>query len=438
MKNFKFAIAALAIACALAISAFATATINFDIVKVNDDGLYKIVATAVNEGGKYTAFKADMTFNYDIIKPANKSNGNLINIATSTTSKAPVQVTNYYDDDAGEDVYAVQPQNPQWSVTGSTATLVVEQGWVGGYNVGEGLMMMEMSFKFADGKSIADLKAGDFVVDYVKYADLVTKEETFNHPTNTNTLTVVNNVIPAIIVDLEVPVEAGDVIYLQDGTVVTADVTGDYTLPDSADGYVVINKGYTSQKVYKVEAGQISECADYEDGVLGTQESSLRDDSKATGLRFKATFAAAIKPLVNEYGFLITVGMPAGMQLTKGLVAQGKAISGVAYNAQTGTDIFYSLDADRIVVTLVAIGIPLTKEAVTANMTVRPYYELADGATVYGEPTTRQVYEVARAIKQNDATTYAKYQTYIDSILALVPASESEAYVDLGDLFAME
>ena len=438
MKNVKIIISLAAVLCILAVSAFAIATVEYNIQQVNSDGLYKIVATVTNAGGQYTAFKNDLSFNYGIIKPANKNNGNLINIATATTSKAPIQITNYYDDDEGDYTYAIMPQNPQWTVNGDNATVVVEQGLAGGYNVGDGLMMMELYFKFAEGKSLWDLQAGDFVVDYVKYADRNTGEETFNHPTDANTLTVANNVVPSVIADLEVPVEAGDVIYLQDGTVETAAASGEYKIPDAADGYVVINKGYISQKVYKVEAGQISECADYEDGVLGTQESSLRDDSKATGLRFKATFAAAIKPLVNEYGFLITVGMPAGMQLTKGLVAQGKAISGVAYNAQTGTDIFYSLDADRIVVTLVAIGIPLTKEAVTANMTVRPYYELADGAIVYGEPTTRQVYEVARAIKQNDATTYAKYQTYIDSILALVPASESEAYVDLGDLFAME
>ncbi len=437
MKNFKFAIAALAIACALAISAFATATINFDIVKVNDDGLYKIVATAVNEGGKYTAFKADLTFNYDIIKPANKSTGALTNIATSTTSKAPVQVTNYYNPDDDETVTAVQPQNPQWTVNESTATLVVEQGLPGGHDVGEGLMMMEMSFKFADGKGITDLKAGDFVVDYVKYADLVTHEETFNHPTETNTLTVNNNVIPMIIVDLSVPVEAGDRVYLQDGTVATAAAAGDFDIP-SENGYVVVNKGYTSQKVYLVQAGTISECEDYRDGTLGTDESSLRDDAKATGLRFKSTFAAALKPLVKEYGFLLTVGMPADHELTMDLVAQGKAKSGVAYNQASGTDIFYSLDGERIVVTLVAVGIPLTKEAVTANMTVRPYYILENDKIIYGETTTRQVFEVARAIKNTDATTYNAYKDYIDSIIALVPSEESEAYVDLGELFKFD
>ncbi|MBR4979279.1 MAG: hypothetical protein IKX77_01875 [Clostridia bacterium] len=193
MKKIRFILLTCLILFVLTVSAFATARITYSIVKVNNDGLYKIAAVAENAGGKYTAFKSDVTFNLSIFRPANKNTGALIDVAANVNTKAPIKVTNYYDDVDDETVTASMPQNPFWNVNGNTCELTVEQGMIGGHEVGTGLMMMEMYFKFAEGKSASDVTASDFIVDYVKYSDLVTGEETYRLATGTNTLDVKND-----------------------------------------------------------------------------------------------------------------------------------------------------------------------------------------------------------------------------------------------------
>ncbi|MBP5245270.1 MAG: hypothetical protein J6036_02300 [Clostridia bacterium] len=193
MKKIRFILFACLILFVLTFSAFATAKITYSVVKVNNDGLYKIMALAENAGGKYTAFKSDVTFNLSIFRPANKNTGALIDVAANVNTKAPIKVTNYYDDVDDETVTASMPQNPFWNVSGNTCELIVEQGLIGGHEVGDGLMMMEMYFKFAEGKSASDITAEDFIVDYVKYSDLITGEETYRLATGTNTLDVKND-----------------------------------------------------------------------------------------------------------------------------------------------------------------------------------------------------------------------------------------------------
>ena len=76
----------------------------------------------------------------------------------------------------------------------------------------------------------------------------------------------------------------------------------------------------------------------------------------------------------------------------------------------------------------------MTKEGVTTNIVIRPYYKVGE-FVVYGEPMTRTVYEVALNIMENDAETYAKYQTYIDTIIALLAEEDKDVVIDFGPLF---
>ena len=145
--------------------------------------------------------------------------------------------------------------------------------------------------------------------------------------------------------------------------------------------------------------------------------------------------------IFKEYGVLVTVeskknNLPDDYVLNMALVNAEKAKKGVSFNKADGTDIYYDVDGARTIVTAVATGIPLTKDAVTTNIAARPYYELEDGTIIYGETVKRQAAEVAQKIKNEDAETYAKYKDYIDQIIALVAEDPTYATIDLGPLFS--
>lgn len=442
MKNFVKIIVAAVLASVLAFAASAIATIDYDLVPIDASaGTYKMVATITNKGGFFSSFKSDVTIDTSVLVPVSKTKFTPAPISSNNMVKTPVKEMSYYDEDNEEDITAAHtPASPTWTVSGTFAKLVVEEYVTVKTIPSDGLVAYEIYFKLADGKALSDIKNDTFVIDYVKYSDHTSREETYNHKTNPNTLTVNNNVIPKS-TELTISVKKDDIIYLQDDTVVTAAETGAYKLPSTADGYVVVNSGFTAQKLYKVTSGAITEVTSNENGVLATDSASLRKDSVATGLRFKSSFATALKNTVKEYGYLVTVesaynALPADYVLNMDLVAAGKAKKGIAFNKAEGTDIYFNVDGARTVVTAVATNIPLTKDAVTTNIVARPYYELEDGTIVYGETVKRQAAEVAQKIKAEDAETYAKYKDYIDAIVALVAEDPNYAIIDLGPLFS--
>lgn len=443
MKNFVKIIVAAVLASVLAFAASAIATIDYDLVPIDASaGTYKMVATITNKGGFFSSFKSDVTIDTSVLVPVSKTKFTAAPITTNNMVKTPVKEMSYYDEDNEEDITAAHtPASPTWTVSGTFAKLVVEEYVTVKTVPADKLVAYEIYFKLADGKTLSDLKNDTFVIDYVKYADHTTKEETYNHKTNPNTLTVNNNVVPKSS-DLTISVKKDDIVYFQDDSVVKiAEDNGKYPLPSKADGYVVVNSGFTAQKLYKVTSGAITEVTSNENGVLATDSASLRKDSVATGLRFKSSFATALKNTVKEYGYLVTVesaynALPADYVLNMDLVTAGKAKKGIAFNKADGTDIFFNVDGARTVVTAVATNIPLTKDAVTTNIVARPYYELEDGTIVYGETVKRQAAEVAQKIKAEDAETYAKYKDYIDAIVALVAEDPTYAIIDLGPLFS--
>lgn len=425
----------------LALAASAIATIDYDLVAVDASaGTYKVVATVKNPTGLFGAFKSDVTFDNSVLVPVSKSTGKDAPISTNNQVKTPVNLMTFFDEDNEEDITASHtPASPTWTISGSSVELVFEEYTTARNIPADNLVLYEIYFRLADGKTVNDITSSTFVVDYVKYTDLKTLEETFNHPTEANNLTVNNNVVPAPAEKLTVPVTVGDIIYLQDDTVVKAETTGDFELPKTDDGYVVVNTGFTAQKLYKVESGKVTEVTENADGVLATESASLRKDSTATGLRFKSSFATVLKGSVKEYGYLVTVeseynALPTGYVLNMDLVAAGKAKKGIAYDDTT--DIYYDVDGTRTVVTAVATNIPLTKTAVTTNIAARPYYIMNDGTVIYGETVKRQIAEVAQKIKAEDKATYDKYADYIDAILALVADDPNYAIIDLGPLFS--
>ena len=436
-KRLSLILLAFALMAVLAVGASAKVALTFNVTATASEGVNKVVATMQDDSGDFRALKTTVSFDNEIFVPVSKTTGSVANIAGGTV-KTPLNAASYYDADNEETITAAYtPGFPKWTVSGTTVTLEFES-YTSTFFPANNLVVFEMYFKYADGKSAADVKADSFVVDYVHYAN------GSNHyygeaDASANDIIFSNDIVPK---DLTISVKKDDIVYFQDDSVVKITEDNDkYPLPSKDDGYVVVNSGFTAQKLYKVTSGAITEVTSNENGVLATDSASLRKDSVATGLRFKSSFATALKNTVKEYGYLVTVesaynALPADYVLNMDLVIAGKAKKGVAFNKADGTDIYFNVDGARTIVTAVATNIPLTKDAVTTNIVARPYYELEDGTIVYGETVKRQAAEVAQKIKAEDAETYAKYKDYIDAIVALVAEDPNYAIIDLGPLFS--
>lgn len=427
-------------ALVLSVAAAGTPKFTFSLVESTETaGGYDVVVHVSSPGGKVNAVQVVLTFNNEILLPADCADYTAV--ALDKVVDEPVFLA---ETKVGKKTYTYAlPADPTWKTSGNKTTVTVDCYTTDGDKFdAENLDLMTISFTCAAGKKVSDLKNGDFTVDSLYIADGVNGEFAYNRPGTPNPVPFENTIVPPEPEDLTISVKKDDIVYFQDDSVVKiVEDNGKYPLPSKADGYVVVNSGFTAQKLYKVTSGAITEVTSNENGVLATDSASLRKDSVATGLRFKSSFATALKNTVKEYGYLVTVesaynALPADYVLNMDLVIAGKAKKGIAFNKADGTDIFFNVDGARTVVTAVATNIPLTKDAVTTNIVARPYYELEDGTIVYGETVKRQAAEVAQKIKAEDAETYAKYKDYIDAIVALVAEDPTYAIIDLGPLFS--
>ena len=427
-------------ALVLSVAAAGTPKFTFSLVESTENaGGYDVVVHVSSPGGKVNAVQVVLTFNNEILLPADCADYTAV--ALDKVVDEPVFLA---ETKVGKKTYTYAlPADPTWKTSGNKTTVTVDCYTTDGDKFdAENLDLMTISFTCAAGKKVSDLKNGDFTVDSLYIADGVNGEFAYNRPGTPNPVLFENTIVPPEPEDLTISVKKDDIVYFQDDSVVKITEDNDkYPLPSKTDGYVVVNSGFTAQKLYKVESGAITEVTSNENGVLATDSASLRKDSVATGLRFKSSFATVLKNSVKEYGYLVTVesaynALPAGYVLNMDLVTAGKAKKGVAFNKADGTDIYFNVDGARTIVTAVATNIPLTKDAVTTNIVARPYYELEDGTIVYGETVKRQAAEVAQKIKAEDAETYAKYKDYIDAIVALVAEDPTYAIIDLGPLFS--
>ena len=427
-------------ALVLSVAAAGTPKFTFSLVESTENaGGYDVVVHVSSPGGKVNAVQVVLTFNNEILLPADCADYTAV--ALDKVVDEPVFLA---ETKVGKKTYTYAlPADPTWKTSGNKTSVTVDCYTTDGDKFdAENLDLMTISFTCAAGKKVSDLKNGDFTVDSLYIADGVNGEFAYNRPGTPNPVLFENTIVPPEPEDLTISVKKDDIVYFQDDSVVKMTEDNDkYPLPSDKDGYVVVNSGFTAQKLYKVESGAITEVTSNENGVLATDSASLRKDSVATGLRFKSSFATALKNTVKEYGYLVTVesaynALPADYVLNMDLVIAGKAKKGIAFNKADGTDIYFNVDGARTIVTAVATNIPLTKDAVTTNIVARPYYELEDGTIVYGETVKRQAAEVAQKIKAEDAETYAKYKDYIDAIVALVAEDPNYAIIDLGPLFS--
>ena len=435
-KSIKFLIFAIVLTIMLAVMAFAE-SVTYTMVPIDEEaGLYDLIINAKCTGeGKVLQLTTQFTFNNEILRPANRY-ADYTEVPLETVTYQPIATAT---NASGGLKYNLQDN--KWTTEASSTSLLVtayiSPEMVDQFDATD-LDVLTISFVLVDGKKITDIKESDFVIDKILLQTGANGEFGYNEPTIPTELPFENNV-PTKTEALTIPVTTGDVIYFQDGTSAVAKTTGDYEIP-ADDGYVTVNTGYDSQKVYLVESGVVSEQTDLRDGVLGTNASAIRNDRVASGIRFKSSFLTVLKSSVKEYGYLVTVesdynALPEDYELNMALVEARKAKKGVAYSEADGIDISNGTEAERIVVTMVTTGVPLTKEAVQTNIVARPYYILGNGAVIYGEPATRQVIEVALAIRDEGGAAYNENKAYIDKIISLVSEEELEVIIPLGPLF---
>ncbi len=263
------------------------------------------------------------------------------------------------------------------------------------------------------------------------------------------------DVAPEELAVAKIPVAAGDTVYeyTADGssytaTEIAADGTYNVIAPASATGVlVVVNSGYTSQKVYSVHSsfgGYYREATQAANGVLGDDEVSVRVVDPQ-GIRFFGTVANAIAEdeLFEEYGFIMTAesaynNLGEDYVLDMALVEAGKAKKGVAYDGN-GTDIYFSRDTEATVIAGVLYGIPKTAEGVQTVIVSRPYYKTGD-TYVYGEETAATLYDIAKAIYNVEgyevAWDYAKEVIeLVDGPIGEEPELENEIAIDVSSLY---
>ena len=436
-RTVKLLVAMLLVTMALFLTAAAVATpeVTLSLNEIADtNGGHDMIVNVHSLDGKVNAFEVVFTFNNTILLPADCAD--YTSIPVDTVADEPVYPASIT---VGKKTYSYALTETTWTTDGDYTTLKVGCYTTDGDKFdANDLDLLAISFVFADGKTIKDITADDFVVKSMYIADGVNGEYGYNMASAPTPIIFTNNVIPAP-TTLTVPVAKGDVVYLQDGSSAVAAEAGDYEIP-TADGYVTVNTGYTAQKVYKVADGVVTEQTELANGVLADGAAALRNDATASGLRFRASFLTSVKSNVKEYGYLVTAesaynNLPEDYTLDLALAASGKAKKGVAYNPAENIDIFFDVDGARTVVTAVATNIPLTKEGVTTNIVARPYYILENGTVIYGETVTRQMYEVAYLIKKENGEAYRNNKEYIDSIIALVPASSDFIVIEMGPLF---
>lgn len=466
MKNYKFIIASVLIAVLLAVSAFATVTLNFNIEDATTDtdaACYKIVVTQTDDAADWRALQTKIKFNYNKIIPIDWYDGSIPSYS-GEAAEYPF-VFNSFKSGRSSTAELMRPQVPVWTIDGENSEVIVELYWsyLDTYPItASDTMIYEMYFKYADGVTRENLVASDFNVYFVEYGSDA-KHYYGNEDDSKNDIVLVNNVVPAA-AKITVPVAAGDIVYLQDGTYATAAEAGDYQVLNDV-GYVAVNTGKTSQKTYYIDGATATEV--HINGAVGSDDLSLRaidaydvdeNNKNRSGLRFKLLHnpntrevgkgenpVAEERDVVTEVGFLMTAktakvvaALGENPVLTKDHVS-GYVKTGKAFSTETGENKAFNMDNDELwIISGVFYGVPLTTANVQTEIISRPYY-VVDGKVIYGEQTVSTLFDTAKSIKNSDdyngLSQYAK--DYIDEIIGLVETNitEDEIIIDITDLY---
>lgn len=480
MKKIIIAFMLALIVSMLAVTVSATVAVSYDLeeVTITEGAAYKVVATLTDDEGDFRGWKNDIAFDFNMIKPVNKTSGAAIDIATYPTNKAALEryTCTYYDESEGDDVTATASwADVQWTVNAdNTANLVYETYITPNSYPSDGYVVFSMTFMIADGYTIDDFTPNTFKIDYIAYPN-----GNYNYygaadgSGKTNNIVVTNNVVPEAAV-IKIPVLAGDKVYLADEVVEIA-ADGEYDVTDQVGKYVAVytENGYAGtnandeemtvyQTTYYVDDTEAKEV--HLNGVFESAYNTIRDRTPVfdketnttedrNGIRFKFAHNPAGRDVAGheivEVGFIITAESqkvlneyPDGYTLDAEMVSDGYAKFGKVFGDGRNTAMS-STDDDKWIMSATFYNIPITEAGVKTNIVSRPYYKVGD-TYIYGEITKKSLRDAALAIKEaageNYDTEYPEgtaFRDYIDEILYASGDLEvvEEIIIDVGGLY---
>ena len=457
MKNkilLAFFIALTAVMLALCVSAEVSISYDLSTVDTTAGEAYRVTATIYDTATDFRGLTNTITFDYNTIIPVHKTKGTVVDIATSTDSKLPLNRYSYYSESEGDDVNASWA-SVLWTANGVASTLEYDIYITPDDAPANGEMFFDMTFMLADGKTVDDFTADTFRIDYIHYVGGSYDYFYGNADTSKNNIILTNNVVPEATV-ITIPVLAGDKIYLQDGTVATAEAAGDYEVPATV-GYVAVNTGKTSQVTYYVNG--TSATAVHTNGIVSTEGNDLRgpdetyNDEDRSGLRFKMNHNPQSRKVegheVTEVGVLMTV------ESNKVIAGIGQETIDDLKLADVGTYVkkgyalgdgydraFNTEDDEKWIISAVMYNITLNEANVQVNIVCRPFYKVGE-TYIYGETMKGTLYDTAKEIKDGGYLGCSDaMKNYIDEILKLVdgeetPIVEEEVIIDISGLYGV-
>ncbi len=462
MKRIIFILSVALMASMLAVSAFATVSFDYDLETTDYENVYKIVVKINDDEGDIRGFRNILTFDYNTLIPADYYDGSTPDVTVNPDY--PV-IVGTYTTGSGRNQKTTELKylaNPIWTLNGAESTV---EFYINNPDFNTNpyspvdLVALEIYFSVANGKTVDDFTSNTFQVSYINYSNGNDNYYGEKTPGRVNNVVVTNNVVPEAVA-ITIPVVAGDKIYLQDGSVVTAAETTDaYEVPATV-GYVAVNTGNTAQATWYVD-GTTAEKV-HTNGVFESAYNALRDRTpvydKATeetedrnGIRFMFNHNPETREVVNhevvEVGFIITAesakvigAVGENYVLDMDMVNSGYAKVGKVFGDGRNTAMNTDKD-DAWVMSAVFYNIPITEAGVQTKIVSRPYYKVGD-AYIYGEVASASLYEKAREIK-NDAEKWdvceKSMQDYINEIIAAVEGwteiVEDEIVIDISGLY---
>lgn len=458
----RILVAAFVLMAMLSVGVFAEIAFSVDMVEATEEaeGVYKITFNVTDTNTVFdNALQREIQGNF---------RGLQAKITYDTTVFVPYDWE--YDESADIDSYPESPFAPVTSgrnkgtiqaatviKNGTMNTFTVDQSYAPSgeskYIYLDNTTVLTFYFELASGKTSEDFTSESFVIDYLRYLNV--ENNYYKHPTDSslNNMTVANNVVPEATV-ITIPVTAGDIVYLQDGTKVNiAETNAAYEL--TADvGYVAVNTGITAQKTYYVDGTKATLV--HENGVLASDKINLRDRTETfggedrSGLRFAEM---GHNPLSrNVSGHEVTeVGVLMTTESNKVLTAIGSADnltydmvgnyvkSGYAYGE--GYDRFVDTTVDDMYLfSAVMYNIPINTKNVQTNIVCRPYYKVGD-TYIYGETKKATLYDIASKLQNSEDYEYlsdgqkAYVQEIIDCVFTGTDIEEGDILIDIGGLY---
>ncbi len=451
MKNFKLLMVFALVAVTLTVSAFATISLNFDVEEATTDSgddCYKVVVTQTDDEGDWRAIQTKIAFNYEKIIPVDYYDGSIPSYS-GESALYPFVINEFVYNRTGKVTALTTPSVPEFVINGAESEVVVELSWgyIDTYPItAEDSMIYEMYFKLADGVELSEIYEEDFNVYYVKYVNGPVFNYVGNADESLNNIVLTNNVVNEKLVEVEIPVKQGDVVYKAGSEIspVAIEENGVYKVFANAQtaGTYVVNSEYTAQKVYNVAAdGTVTQ--GIENGILGVDEVSVRVRDPR-GIRFFGTVANLVADTADfeEYGFIMTAesaynNIGTDYVLDMALVDAGKAKKGVAKGTVNGTavDKYFERDVESTLIAGVLYGIPMDADSVQTIIASRPYYKIGE-TYVYGEVTKASIYDVAKAIYNVEGFEVA--WDYAKEIIDIVEGDaeiQGEIAIDVSGLY---